>query len=416
MEPVDKLADVPGALPGAQPAALTQISATTAIPRRSSAALNQALIGRYLEYLGMRGYSHATLKQYRACLCNFAQFLGARAIVQVQHVDLLEYLSGLYKRGLAKSSVFIYVEALRSLAKFVSLVGLTNSGALARLRPPKFAPSIGEFHSYEDIERLIAAAATPLEVALVELAFATGCRVSELARIRVEDIHWQERKIIVLGKGDKERVVFFGAPAERALRKYLRDRTGYVFIRAPRCDREHPTLTVGRPSKTIPTLYWRAYWSEPGTGGRSVHRWSWIGQKAAFTRSEAMRELHRRLRPTPTALANGAPPRPLGVRQLGRIITAVGARVGIETHPHKLRHSCATAMINNGAGIREIQELLGHASVSTTARYLHLAIADLIATHRKFHPHEAEETNGPTNGSPAKARQVHRTHHRPDRG
>ena len=142
----------------------------------------------------------------------------------------LRFLTQLYEKGLAKQTVFVYVEALRALQKFIYLAELPCTGALGRIAVPKIPHRVGDFLTYEQVEQLIAAARSPIELALVELAFATACRISELARIRVEQINWQERTIVVLGKGNKERVVLFGDPAETALLAYLADRTeGFLF-------------------------------------------------------------------------------------------------------------------------------------------------------------------------------------------
>lgn len=372
------------------------IPARTPNLQRSYARFNQLLIRRYLDWLGIRGCSPNTLRTYRRALQEFVRFLGGRSVLTVRHAELLEYLAGIYDRGVAKSSVFVYVEALRSFAKYIGLRELPNSGALARLTPPKFAPKIGDFHSYEEIERLIAGAQTPLERVIVEMYFGTGCRISELPPIRVEQIDWSNRTLTVVAKGHKEHEVFFGKPAEEALRALLNGRTqGFIF--RPFDSREHPPhLSEGQPNKTINTVYWRAHWTEYDATGKGRQRWCWLGKQSELSRDEALYELkgrlsHSKLAPPPTA------DKPLSVRRIAGILSAIGARVGLKTHCHKLRHSFATEMLKDGAGIREIQELLGHASISTTARYLHLAIADLIETHRKYHPHETEETNGKAN-------------------
>ena len=341
------------------------------------------------------------------------------------------------RTGLSKQSVFVYVEALRALQKYINLVELPSTGALGRSNVPKVPQRVGDFHSYEEVEQLIAAARDhPRERAVIELAFATACRISELARIRVEQIDWADRKIVVLGKGNKERVVFFGGPAEEALREYLRGRTeGFLFrdqrlrrpplVRQPRTPRvatrqwrgswigengkrQSVWLGEGRPNKTTATVYWRARWTEVDAEGCISARFCWLGKKSDLTQSDAEKKLRRvlieRNLKAPLRLSektNQEPIQPtlklarvkmpdieraLSVRHLYRIIVTVGRRAGLKTHPHSLRHAAATAMLNHGAGLREIQTLLGHAAISTTARYLHSTTADLVKTHQQFHP------------------------------
>jgi site-specific recombinase XerD len=358
------------------------------MPSRSAACRNRTILQRYQTYLNVRGFSPETQKAYAYHLRYFVQFLGGKSMLAVQHMELIYNLTRLHNDGLGKSSMYCYVRALRSLGKFIDVLGLPNSGALRIIQPPKLPQRIGEFHSYEEIKLLIGACATPLERALLELAFATGCRVSELARIHVEQIDWRDRKITVLGKGNKERVVFFGAPAEQALRKYLRGRCrGALFVVSKRGERMLVTKRERNRQALakLQRLLRRNHRASHHPAARSDQTRMHSENKVRTRAWPRIRELFLEGRsPTKSLAPDGG----LAPASLRRMIVAVGARIGVSTHPHKLRHSCATAMLNHGAGIREIQELLGHAWLSTTARYLHLAIADLQAVHRRCHPQE----------------------------
>jgi site-specific recombinase XerD len=378
----------------------------TAHLQRSYTRFNQALIRRHIQRLAVFGRSPHTRRMYGLILKDFARFLGAQCVLGVSHRDLLAYLTVVYDRGRAPATIFLYIEALKSLGRFISLLELPNSGALTRLKTPKVPKRIGDSHALEEIDKLIGAAQTPLEHALLELAFATACRISELSRIRVEDIDWAERRIRVFGKGSKERVVFFGKPAEIALRTYLDGRTeGPLFIGVTQYDYKWTKGPRGGLSLDKRYGTWTGFWREarklPDGTTKRVLRGKKIGSLEQYpTREQAREAMREKL----TDLFKGLPstvritrkPRsqePIGVRHLERIVTAVGARIGIKTHPHQWRHSCASAMLANGANLREIQTLLGHENLSTTTRYLHSTFAELLGAHRKFHPHESGDAN-----------------------
>src|SRR6202030_1066201 len=109
-------------------------------------------------------------------------------------------------------------------------------------------------------------------------------------------------------------------------------------------------------------------------------------EKAREAMQEKLADVLRDLPPITRVTRKSRPLEPIGVRHLERIIAGVGARVAIKTHPHQWRHACASAMLANGANLREIQTLLGHEHLSTTARYLHSTFRDLREVHRTFHP------------------------------
>jgi site-specific recombinase XerD len=365
------------------PALQITLKATTKGLRQDCNHLNHALVERYLSYLAMQGASPNTLRTYANGLRNFLRFLRDQSILTVEHADLLLYLSGLYRRGLIKSSAANHVYAFRSFCKFCALVGLQCSSAFQLLRLPKLPKRLTEFHPLPEIERLIAATRTPLELALIELGFGTGCRISELQRMRIDDIGWQDRSIRVLGKGSKERMVFFGEPAEKALKKLLRGRSeGFLFVSLR--GQSNPRVTK---CKYAGALRWRTYWSEyDATTGKLIHRYRWLGNTNTVTVAEARRRLNRLLKNV--NLTRPTASRPLGCRHLHKIIVQIGRRAGLKTWPHRLRHSFATAMVNDGAGLREVQQLLGHSSLSTTSRYLHTTTNELKGTHELFHPRE----------------------------
>jgi site-specific recombinase XerD len=348
---------------------------------------NQALVQRCLDHWAALGSSPNTLIAYGHHLRQFVGFLKGRSILDVQHAELLRYLNRLYRRGLGRSSVANHVYALRSFNKFCSVFGLESSREIRLLRLPKLPDRIAQFHPLPEIELLIRATRNPLELVLIELGFGTGCRISELQQMRIEDIAWENRTIRIVGKGNRERLVFFGRPAEKALKKLLRDRSeGFVFVpfRKP-----NPRVTKCRYAGAF---RWRAYWAEyDAATGKAAYRWRWLGTTKTVTAAQARRKLMRLLKGVNLTRPNAG--RPHGNRHLHKIIVAIGRRAGLKTWPHRLRHSFATAMMNHGAGLSEVQVLLGHSSLSTTARYLHAGISDLKGIHDEFHPRE-ENNNG----------------------
>ena len=193
---------------------------------------------------------------------------------------------------------------------------------------PKIERYLPETLSAPEIERLIAAAAgkTPLEIrdrAIVELLYASGLRVSELCGARLENLDLDEGFIRVIGKGNKPRLVPVGAQARDALRRYL---------------------DAGRPAL--------------------------VGKK---TGGEVFLSVRGRR---------------LTIQRVWQLMVALGKRAGLdkEVHPHMLRHSFATHLLGGGADLRVIQEMLGHADISTTQVYTHVDSRQLHEAHRRFHP------------------------------
>ena len=281
-----------------------------------------------------RGYSKHTIKGYLTDLADLLDFLEVEGVKSVSEIDLellRAWLFTLSQRELAKSSMARKSAATRSFTAWLFEQGELASDPGLRLRTPKASKTLPKVASREAMAEVFsaleAAAAegeptTLRDLLVVELLYATGARVSELSGLNLGDIDDGRRLIRVTGKGNKQRMIPYGVPAELALKQWLE---------------------VGRPKL--------------------------VSSKTGF-------EL----------LLNSQGKR-LGTRQIYEIVakalagTAVGA-----AGPHTLRHTAATHLLDGGADLRAVQELLGHASLGTTQIYTHVSIERLKAGYKSAHP------------------------------
>jgi integrase/recombinase XerC len=288
-----------------------------------------------------RRFSERTVRAYRSDLDRFATFWerdfgeGSAAKTPISKVDTLavrSYLASLHRSHLASRSLARHLSTLRSFFRWACREGHVEKNPARALPSPKLPRTLPRAMTQPDTERLLEVdeegSFPERDRALFELLYATGLRVSEAAGLDLEDVDFSARLLRVLGKGNKERIAPFGEAAGDALSAYLPAR------RARRRGAEDAAADDGEP------LFVNA------RGGRLT------------TRSMA-RLLKRRLR------AAGLP---------------------VEISPHALRHSFATHLLEAGADLRAIQELLGHASLSTTQKYTHLDAARLRDVYRKAHP------------------------------
>ena len=283
-------------------------------------------VAKYLAELERRGSSQHTLRAYRADLEQFASYfeppdVDPPALEELDLSLLREWLSGLYDLGLDTVTVRRKLAALRALYKFLRIEGDIENNIAARLRTPKMKQRLPEVMSAEKANILldtVEAHAKERDVALLELLYGCGIRVSELAGIDVEDLDLAGGWLTVLGKGNKERQVPVPAGATAAVKRYLEVR--------------------------------------PISGE--------------------------------TALFLGDRGRRLGDREVRRIVKRYAlVAVGDSTvHPHSFRHAYATHLLSDGADLRAIQELLGHARLSTTQKYTQVSLRDLQAAYDKAHP------------------------------
>ena len=312
------------------------------------------LIRRFLEHLGEeRAFSPHTLRAYRADLERFlaflaTEFLGRPAIeIEPSDVDALavrSYLAALHRRGVGRKSQGRALSAVRSLFGFAAREGVVAANPARGIPTPKAPRNLPRHLRPGEIEQLLDAPAAdgregPLPArdrALLELLYATGLRVGELVSLDWRDLDLSARVLRVLGKGGKERMVPFGRQAASALRDWLGAWEAVREVAAPDADeREEPVFLNYR-------------------GGRLSAR--------------SVRRL------------------------LDRHVEAAALAAGV--HPHTLRHTFATHLLENGADLRSIQELLGHASLSTTQRYTHVEIERLLAVYRDSHPRARAAADG----------------------
>jgi integrase/recombinase XerC len=296
------------------------------------------LIHRYLEHLqGERQLSPQTLRAYEHDLVTFHEFLCRDFLgkdpdaVRPGDVDPLavrSFLAALTRSGLGKRSQGRALSAVRSLFRFACREGTLEANPAQGVKTPKAPKTLPRHLRPGEVESLIEApeGEGPLVLrdrAILEMLYAAGLRVSELVGLDWPDVDLSARMVRVMGKGSKERMVPFGRPAAEALRRWLET--------------------------------WEAVRS-PGDDAQPV-----------FLNHQGTRLTDRSVR-----------------RVIDRWVDAAAVARGV--HPHTLRHTFATHLLEGGADLRAIQELLGHSSLSTTQKYTHLEVDRLLAVYRDAHP------------------------------
>jgi len=325
----------------------------------------------FLQFLRLnRNASAHTVRAYDSDLSQFLKYAAGRAGVkrtalQPGHLDraaIRGFLAGLHELGQSRATAARKLAAARTFLRYLRREGVIDTDPGALIGTPKREVRMPAHLSEKEMAALIAAPAAdgPLgrrDHAILELFYASGLRLSELVGLDLDDVNVGGRMVRVLGKGGKQRLVPFNTSTATAIRTYLRDRE-LLTRRAPA---NHRRQRHGGP----PALDAKA---EPGGQVRSVR----------FKAERGLRE---------PLFVNYRGSR-LTVRSVDRLVrkyvTATSTRLGIS--PHALRHSFATHLLERGADLRSIQELLGHARLSTTQRYTHVNVAQLLQVYRKAHP------------------------------
>ncbi|MDR3752172.1 MAG: tyrosine-type recombinase/integrase [Terracidiphilus sp.] len=305
-----------------------------------------ALVTGYLHMLANeRGASPHTLRAYQRELHSFAAFIAERYgpeqnVGQIEHTHIRAYLGTLYERNLSKASAARALAAIRGWFKWLARGGLIEQNAASLVSTPRLPKHLPRVPSIEQMNRVVdsvgedAASWPTRDKAILEMLYGCGIRNAELTGLNLDDIHWANEAILVRGKGQKQRYVPLGDAAAEALRFYLAEREALL---AAAGTGKTPALFVNLQLRGL---------SKPG------------GQARLTTRS------------------------------VGRIVKRIAILRGLsaEVHPHTLRHAFGTHLLEEGADLRSIQELLGHERLSTTQRYTQLTTAQLTQVYDRTHP------------------------------
>jgi len=293
-------------------------------------------VANFLNYLNVeKNYSPLTLKSYAGDIALFEDFLLARTggcqWPQVSILDIRAYLAQLNTKHAARKSIARRISSLRSFYKYLIRENLVRVNPFAKVRTPKLEKKLPVFLEEVEINELLAQPDTSdtlglRDKAILELLYATGCRVSELAGLTLDRLDLGNQYVLLLGKGNKERLVPIGHPCVRAMDAYITQSRTVLMEK----------FKVGE------------------------HDFIFVNSRGT----------------------------PLTDRSVRRILDKYISQMSLQKHisPHSIRHTFATHLLEHGADLRSVQELLGHASLSTTQIYTHVTTERIAKVYEKHHP------------------------------
>jgi integrase/recombinase XerD len=316
---------------------------------------NSDVLSSFLDYLRIeKGLAPLSVSAYTTDICQFAPFLEKhkRTLLNARRTDVREFLQQLFSHQVDPRSVGRKLSALRHLYRYLLLDKKIDHDPTLNIDSPNQWKILPKSLAKDEMEATLAAplkrltvparqTKTSLELAMrdramLEVFYAGALRVSEIVDAKLEDLKLEAGYMLVRGKGDKERVVPLGRSAQDALREYM-VQSRPVLAAAKQTALPKSTATAG-PARNSPLLF----------------------------------------------IARGA--RRLTRQRVWQMVRAASAASGRHASPHMLRHSCATHMVENGADLRTVQTILGHADISTTQVYTHLAMDRLRTVYQKHHP------------------------------
>ena len=275
-------------------------------------------IDEFLLYLkNEKGFSDHTIKNYGIDLDEFYDFVQNKII----DIDIIrKYLKNLYDKNYKNRTISRKVSSLKSYFKYLESEGIIDDNPMTLISNPKIEKTLPNYLNYKDLEKLLNYPDTNKknglrDALILEMLYSSGCRVSELSSIKVKDINFKDRKILILGKGNKERYVYYGTKCENLLNKYI-DKETHEYL---------------------------------------------------FTNKHGNK---------------------LNERMIRKIVDENARRAGLEVHvtPHTLRHTYATHLLNDGADLKSVGDLLGHENLSTTQIYTHVSNERLRKVYLSAHP------------------------------
>ena len=339
--------------------------------------MNHEFVRRFRKWLDAQKYTQGTQNSYCRIADRLCQYLGHTPMRSVTAMTISDFITHDLPHEWSDMRVNTQLGALRCFFDFLYFGGIVDKVAprFLRMRPrvKKLPPTLTQ----TQVKKLMKAATNPRDRAIVELFYATGCRVSELTAIRVENIDFVRHRFRVKAKR-KERMVYFGPPAGRAIRKYLgKRRAGYLFQDVIPQQKGYITYY-----KTAWIGNWRDHCSGPQRGKKQS---KFLGNPQRVSSDAAKAKFRKFLKGVD--LTRNKPNRPLTRSTFCKVVQEVGRRAGLGMiNPKMLRHSFATHLLERGADIRAIQELLGHSYLSSTQVYTRVSNNAVAAAFRRFHP------------------------------
>ena len=307
-----------------------QRNATRSMTAETKRTTVEKAVDQFLRIMRQRNASPHTIKAYAGDLDIFSSYIGSRQWRSIDHLTIRGFLSHLYEKGLSKPSVARSLAAVRSLYRWLAQEGVVEQNPAALVSTPKLpkklprVPTVEEMNSMLDGQMPEVAAFPERDRLMFELLYGCGIRNSELIGINLDDIRLSAETILIRGKGKKERYVPFGDAVRSSLAAYLPARQQVLA----QSNKNAAALLINR------------------RGGR------------------------------------------LTTRSVGRIIKKIAVAKGLspDVHPHTLRHAFGTHMLEEGADLRAIQEMLGHERLSTTQRYTQLSMKHVLQVYDQTHP------------------------------
>jgi len=323
---------------------------------------NASVLSGFLDYLRIeKGLAANSIGAYTTDLLQFAEFLekSKRLLLTARRNDVREFLQQLFSHQVDGRSVGRKLSALRHLYRYLLLDKRIDHDPTLNIESPRQWKVLPKSLARDEVESTLASPAAQLanghrhskdaaalaarDRAMLELLYAGALRVSEMVNATIEDLKLEMGYMLVRGKGDKERIVPLGKPAQDALSEYLAQ--GRPVLVSMRKSKSPQTLAKGARRVGPPTSNASSPFLFIARGGRRLTRqrvWQMVGESSVAS--------------------------------------------GRHASPHMLRHSCATHMVENGADLRTVQTILGHADISTTQIYTHLALDRLRTVYQKHHP------------------------------
>jgi site-specific recombinase XerD len=348
-----------------------------------------------------RGYSAHTLTSYRQAVADFLDFFKGLDLRTIKPMDIRQWMHWLMTQGKKRDTISARLYGIRAFFDRAVFFDIMQSNPARLIQIRAYNRPLPKFLGEQEVVKLINAGESLRDRTILEIFYATGCRVAEVAAMNIEDISWSERTIRVIGKGNKQRLIALGRKHAEVLREYLKQRTeGPVFVST---EEWHGTQNGGL-SFQARDQQWYVWWREHHKGKRRL-RGKTIGSiKDIPTRELARIEATKYLAAKDGVLGRhtfprkSAPTARLSVMQMTKMIASTAKRAGLgHVHPHMLRHTFATHLLEHGADLLTIRDLLGHSSIMTTQIYASVTKRHMEETLRKFHPRWQEKPNDTTN-------------------